>query len=143
MKVAKKKKHSLIVTFSSPLVWSVYCIVLFFPPIEIIQSSLVHYTYTYTKYITFQHKAYLGYWMLVTFSIARIIGIPGLLRCCILLLILSNGVAYLDQLSEARYCISQPANGCLSYPHTYLITTLYNTDTHILSQHLNSSHSIP
>ena len=61
--------------------------------------------------------------MLFTFLITRIIGIPGLLRCCIVLLILSNGVVYLDQLSGPWYCISWPANGCLSY------------HTHILSQH--------
>ena len=48
----------------------------------------------------------------ITFLITRIIGIPGLL-----LLILTNGVVYLDRLSNARYCISQPANGCTSYTH--------------------------
>ena len=65
----------------------------------------------------------LGYKMLFTFFITRIIGIQGLLRCWTLLLILSNGVVYLDWLLGALYCISHPANGCSSYTHTYLITT--------------------
>ena len=32
-------------------------------------------------------------------------------------LILSNGVAYLERLSGARYCMSRPVNRCSSYKH--------------------------
>ena len=73
-----------------------------------------------------QHKAYLGYRMLFTFLVTRIIGIPGLLRCCTLLLILLSGVVYLDRLSGVQYCISRPANA----------TGARHTHTHILSQQL-------
>ena len=49
----------------------------------------------------------------ITFLITRIIGIQDFFP----LILSSNGVVHLDQLSGAWYCISRPAIGCLSYTH--------------------------